>query len=77
MRRVIQLTTLAAIVFPIAVLAAVADGPPTLNLPPVNVPALRREWLRLKEELRAIPPKNLPTLDSLERMWERLRESAR
>jgi hypothetical protein len=49
----------------------------TLNLPPVNVPALRKEWLRLKEELRAIPPKNLPTLDSLERIWERLRESAR
>src|SRR3954464_1238515 len=27
----------------------------TLNLPPVNVPALRQEWVQLKEELRAIP----------------------
>jgi hypothetical protein len=49
----------------------------TLNLPPVNVPALRLEWGKLKEELRGIPPKNLPTLESLERMWQRLRESAR
>ena len=37
----------------------------TLNLPPVNVPGLRQEWVRLKEELRAIPPKNLPTVESL------------
>jgi hypothetical protein len=48
----------------------------TLNLPPVNVPGLRQEWVRLKDELRAIPPKNLPALDSLERMWDRLRHSA-
>jgi len=49
----------------------------TLNLPPVNVPGLRQEWVRLKEELRAIPPKNLPDLESLESVWERLRDAAR
>jgi hypothetical protein len=48
----------------------------TLNLPPVNVPGLRQEWARLKDELRAIPPKNLPSLESLEGMWQRLRDSA-
>ncbi len=49
----------------------------TLNLPPVNVPGLRREWDRLKEELREIPPKKIPPLESVERLWGRLRDSAR
>jgi hypothetical protein len=34
----------------------------TLNLPPVDVHGLRREWEKLKEELQGIPPKNLPAL---------------
>src|SRR5947209_16811773 len=48
----------------------------TLNLPPVDIPGLRREWLQLKEELRTIPPKNMPALERVERIWEELRESA-
>ena len=48
-----------------------------LNLPPVNVPALREEWVRLKQELRAIPPKRIPAMDAIEGLWERLQESAR
>jgi len=48
----------------------------TLNLPPVNIPGLRREWLQLKDELRTIPPKNVPALDRIESVWDGLRRSA-
>jgi hypothetical protein len=48
-----------------------------LNLPPVDVPGLRREWERLSEGLRSLPPKNLPGLPSIEGVWARLEESAR
>jgi hypothetical protein len=49
----------------------------TLNLPPLDVPGLRREWTRLKGELKTIPPRNIPALGRVERIWEELRESAR
>ena len=48
----------------------------TLNLPPVDVSGLRREWRKLKEELEGIPPKNLPTLERLDRIWTDLRQTA-
>ena len=48
-----------------------------LNLPPVNVATLREEWRKLKEELRSIPPKRLPALESIESLWGRMREAAR
>lgn len=48
-----------------------------LNLPPVSIPTLRREWTRLKEDLRAIPPKYTPPLERVERIWEDLRASAK
>jgi len=48
-----------------------------LNLPPVDIPSLRREWDRLKQDLRAIPPKNKPSLDRVERVWKNLQASAR
>src|SRR6185295_15590070 len=34
----------------------------TLNLPPVDVPGLRREWQTLKDGLQSIPPKSLPSV---------------
>lgn len=46
------------------------------NLPPVNVPELRSEWEKLKEEIATIPPKKMPALDAIEGVWQRLRESA-
>jgi hypothetical protein len=49
----------------------------TLNLPPVDVPGLRREWIRFKDELQTIPPRNVPRLDRVERVWKDLQESAR
>jgi hypothetical protein len=48
----------------------------TLNLPPVNIAGLRREWLQLKDELRTIPPRNVPAIDRVERVWDELRRSA-
>jgi hypothetical protein len=49
----------------------------TLNVPPVDVPGLRREWDRLRRELGKIPPKNFPAQETLERLWEKLQQSAR
>ena len=49
----------------------------TLNLPPVDIPSLRREWARFKDEVQTIPPKNVPRLDRVERVWNDLQASAR
>jgi hypothetical protein len=48
----------------------------TLNMPPMNVAALRLEWETLKTEIKSIPPDRIPALDRLERTWEALRASA-
>jgi hypothetical protein len=48
-----------------------------LNLPPVDIPSLRREWDKLKEDVKSIPPKNVPAMDRIEAVWERIRRSAR
>ena len=49
----------------------------TLNLPPVEIPALRREWEQLKAELQALPPRSVPGVERLERIWREVQESAR
>jgi len=43
----------------------------------VDIPGLRREWVELKENLKTIPPKNVPALERVESVWEDLRQSAR
>ena len=48
----------------------------TLNAPPLDVKSLRQEWMRLKQEVPKIPPRNLPTPAHLQKMWEELVESA-
>ncbi len=47
-----------------------------LNMPPLDLAGLRTEWRKLKEELPFIPASKLPSLDSLEALWERLLASA-
>ena len=47
-----------------------------LNLPPVDIPGWRTEWNRLKVELRSIPPRNLPSLERVERVWKSLQAAA-
>jgi hypothetical protein len=49
----------------------------TLNLPPVNIVNLRREWAQLKDELAAIPPKNMPAAERVEQVWSDLQRAAR
>jgi hypothetical protein len=49
----------------------------TLNLPPVDIAGLRREWSRLKDGLQSIPPRNIPALERVERIWEDVRDSAK
>jgi hypothetical protein len=49
----------------------------TLNMPPVRVATLRQEWTRLKEELAAIPPRNVPRLERLESLWAELSTAAK
>jgi len=49
----------------------------TLNLPPVRIAALRREWDQLKRELQTIPPRNIPAIERVEQVWKGLQESAK
>jgi hypothetical protein len=49
----------------------------TLNLPPVDIAGLRREWNNFRAEVQAIPPKRVPTPERLERIWGELRRTAR
>ncbi len=45
----------------------------TLNLPPVDIKGLRRDWDQLRKELAQIPPKRLPAIDRIEQIWSDLR----
>uniref|UniRef100_Q025A6 Uncharacterized protein n=1 Tax=Solibacter usitatus (strain Ellin6076) TaxID=234267 RepID=Q025A6_SOLUE len=49
----------------------------TLNMPPVDIAGLRKEWETLKQELATIPPKNVVSLERIESVWEELRTTAR
>ena len=48
----------------------------SLNMPPVNVPALRKEWAQLSAELQSIPPNRIPAIGLLERAWSDIRLTA-
>ena len=49
----------------------------TLNMPPVDIAGLQREWEQLKEELATIPPKKVPALERIEGVWENLQATAK
>jgi hypothetical protein len=49
----------------------------TLNLPPVDIASLRREWETFRQEVKTIPPKNVPTSERLEGIWGQVRRTAR
>ncbi|HUB80837.1 MAG TPA: hypothetical protein VMB03_18655 [Bryobacteraceae bacterium] len=49
----------------------------TLNLPPVNIAGLRREWETFRREAQAIPPKRVPTPERLESIWDEMRRTAK
>jgi hypothetical protein len=48
----------------------------TLNLPPVDIAGLRREWEQFRLHVQSIPPKNVPALERIEGVWDRIRRSA-
>jgi len=48
----------------------------TLNLPPINIAELRKEWATFQVEVRKIPPKRLPAIERVRQVWEELRSSA-
>lgn len=47
-----------------------------LNTPPLRVEELRREWVKLKAELRVVPVEALPSPALLRNIWNDLRASA-
>lgn len=49
----------------------------TLNMPPLDVAGLRREWNQLKRELQAIPPKRIPAIARIEKVWADIQASAK
>ena len=49
----------------------------TLNMPPVDIAGLRREWDQLKQEMAAIPPKKVPALERIEGVWEDLQAASK
>jgi len=48
-----------------------------INTPPLDVQSLREEWRNMRGDLARIPPKNLPSLDSLSEVWTNIRNVAR
>jgi len=47
-----------------------------INTPPLDVAGLRAEWTALRNEARRIPPRNLPSVESLRRTWDALKAEA-
>jgi hypothetical protein len=48
----------------------------TINMPPLDVAELRREWLIISSHLASIPPRQLPPIEFLHRFWTRIEERA-
>jgi hypothetical protein len=50
----------------------------TLNVPPVDVPGLRREWAEIRKQARGLKPVDLPSAKTVSSRWKELKdESAR
>jgi hypothetical protein len=48
----------------------------TVNTPPLDVATLRQEWQALREEIRSIPPANLPSREALRDIWTLLKNES-
>lgn len=46
------------------------------NTPPLDVEGLRKEWTTFRENVRKIPPQNLPSIELLRTHWEELKAEA-
>ncbi|HMD48493.1 MAG TPA: hypothetical protein VKG79_05320 [Bryobacteraceae bacterium] len=47
-----------------------------VNLPPLDVAGLRKEWETFRESVARIPPRNLPSADRIRAQWEELKREA-
>ena len=47
-----------------------------VNVPPLDVAGLRREWAMFRESVARIPPRNLPSAQDIRRHWEELKLEA-
>lgn len=47
-----------------------------VNLPPMDVAGLRREWDAFRRSVSRIPPRNLPSADRVRQQWEELKKEA-
>ncbi len=48
----------------------------TINTPPLDIHALRQEWLALRQDFSKIPSRQLPTLDTLRALWSDMKQEA-
>ncbi len=48
----------------------------TINTPPLDVAGLRSEWEAIRSEARDLQPANLPSRDTISRLWAELREES-
>jgi hypothetical protein len=48
----------------------------TMNTPPLDVVALRREWEAIRNEARTLPPARLPSRQAISRIWHDLQDEA-
>jgi hypothetical protein len=48
----------------------------TVNMRPLDVPGLRREWKLLRGNLATLPPGHLPAADDLMRAWSRIQTAS-
>jgi hypothetical protein len=49
----------------------------TVNMPPLNVPGLRREWQQFRANLAILPQVRLPAAADVERAWNNLQTTSR
>jgi hypothetical protein len=48
----------------------------TINAPPLDVKTLREEWHAVRRDLAKIPPKDLPSMESLRELWAGIKTEA-
>ena len=47
-----------------------------INTPPLDVASLRAEWSNMRRDLSNIPPKNLPSLEDIRKVWGEMNQVA-
>jgi hypothetical protein len=48
----------------------------TMNTPPLDVAALRKEWAAIREDARSLPVASLPSRDAIGHVWSQLKAEA-